>query len=69
MKIKNLIKELNLEKKVFKPGYLVGREVYMILSPTIESLKKLESRGAKVSHIACGWDFNYNGTLYKITAK
>ena len=69
MKIKNLIKELNLEKKIFKPGYLVGRGVYMVLSPTNESLKKLESHGAKIAHIACGWDFNYNGTLYRIIAK
>lgn len=69
MRIRELIKTLNLADRVFKPGYPTGRGQYMITEPRRDFIAQLEAHGAKVEYVPCGYDYNYQGMLYTISAK
>ena len=41
----------------------------MITEPRRDFVAQLEAHGAKVEYVPCGYDYNYQGMLYTISAK
>jgi len=66
--IREAVQRVNVEfpGAVFKPGYLSGRGVYMVLDrDRAKTLDLLRRMGVEAKREPCGHDWNCGGDLYR----